>query len=448
MVAAVDAGGRGRHRRAGGGLALTDAALTPARSQPARGGLRGARVAVIAYFALLGIANGVWLARIPAIKQDLHLTDGVLGLALLSGPVGAVAAMLIASRVVHRVGSRRSTMIAGILAALLPVALGLAPSLAALMVALAAFGLAAGMLDASMNSQAVLVERGVGRPLMASFHACYSFGGMAGALLGGLFAAVGIGPAANFAALGVPLACAAILAGRWLVADSGGNTADPAPAERRAAGDQPPVAGLEVVAAAARRLLRSWPPALLLMALLATCSLLCEGAAGGWTAVYLHDNVGVSAGLAAIGYAGFSLAMAVGRLSGDRLNARFGASVLMRCCAVIAAAGLGLGLLTGDAAGALVGFTMFGAGLSCTFPLLLSAAGNVDPARPTHGIARVAGFGYAGDVGGPVIIGGLASALGLRLALLVPVALAAVMAAGAGVTRAGTTVESRGAAGG
>ncbi len=441
MVAALDAGNRGRHCRAGrglGGLTLTDATLD-ARSLPARRELRRARLAVLAYFAALGLANGGWLARIPAVKQSLHLSDGLLGLALLSAPLGLVIVVLFASRVVHRLGSRRPTMMAGTCAAVLPIPLGLAPNLATLMVALFAFGLAGGLMDVAMNSQAVLVERRAGRPLMTSFHACFSFGALAGALLGGLFAWAGIVPAVNFAAVGVPLACVVALAGRWLVADSGGNGAEYATAARPAAAA--PAAGSSGPAGP----LRSWTPALIVMALLALCSLLGEGSADGWSAVYLHDSLGTSAALATLGYAGFSVAMALGRLSGDRLNIRFGATALMRCCGLVAAAGLALGLASDDPAGAIAGFTAFGAGLSCTFPLLVSAAGNTDPDRPARGIARVAGAGYAGTLAGPPIIGGLASAIGLRWALVLPLALALVIAVGGGVAGAGAWVTTRGA---
>jgi MFS family permease len=436
VVASVDAGDRGRHRRAGGGLALTDATVeVPGWS--ARREVRRARLAVLAYFAALGLANGGWLARIPTVKQNLDLSDGVLGLALLSAPLGLVVMVLFASRVVHRFGSRRPTRIAGTCVAVLPIALGLAPDLATLMVALFTFGLASGMVDVAMNSQAVLVERRAGRPLMTSFHACFSFGGLAGALLGGLFAWAGIVPVVNFATVGVPLACVVTLVGRWLVADSGGNEVDSATAVRPAA------AASAAPKAAPAGPLRSWTPALLLMALLALCSLLGEGSAEGWSAVYLHDNLGTSAALATLGYAGFSTAMALGRLSGDRLNVRFGATTLMRCCGLIAAAGLGLALASDDTAGAIVGFTAFGAGLSCTFPLLVSAAGNIDPGRPAHGIARVAGAGYAGALAGPPIIGGLASAVGLRWALVLPLALALVITVGGGVTGAGARLAAR-----
>jgi MFS family permease len=173
------------------------------------------------------------------------------------------------------------------------------------------------------------------------------------------------------------------------------------------------------------------------MALLAVCSLLSEGAADGWSAVYLRDDLATSAGLAALAYAGFSVAMAFGRLSGDRLAARFGPAVLMRCCGLVAAAGLTLALLSGSAAGAIAGFAIFGAGLSCTFPLLLSAAGNANPDQPSYGIARVAGLGYVGMLGGPVLIGGLASSLGLERALAVPILLALIVVAGAGVVSPG-----------
>ena len=380
---------------------------------------------MLVYFALLGLANGAWLARIPAIKQSLQLTDGVLGLALLSSPAGLVVIVLIASRIVHRVSSRRATMVGGICSALLPIALGLAPSLPALMAALFAFGLAAGMLDVSMNSQAVLVERAAGRPLMTSFHACYSFGGLAGALLGGLFATAGISPALNFVTVGVPLVCAAALAGRWLVGDSDRNGATPAAATARAAAGRGP------------QFLRSWTPVLLITAVLAACSLLGEGSAEGWSAVFLHDNLGTSAGLATLGYAGFSLAMAFGRLAGDRLNARFGAAAVMRGCGLLAAAGMCLSLLVHQPAAVILGFTAFGAGLSCTFPLLVSAAGGVDPDHPASGIAKVAGAGYAGLLVGPPVIGGLASVAGLRWALVLPLALALAIAAGAGVAGTG-----------
>jgi MFS family permease len=416
--------------------------------------LQRARIAVVAYFVVLGVANGVWLARIPAVKQGLHLSDGALGLALLAAPAGLVVAAPIASRIAHRAGSRRLTLVAGLLVILGLLALGLASSRAALMAALFGFGLSSGLLDVGMNSQAVLVERAAGRPLMTSFHACFSIGGLAGALLGGAFAWAGVGLLVNFTTASIPLACGAALAGRWLLPDQDGNGADPAsvppPADRaRADPDRadrtepdrtepdlakpaPAAPELAKPAPAARSFL---VPPLLLMALLATCALLGEGAADGWSAVYLRDDLGAPAGLAALAYAGFCVAMAAGRLTGDRLAARFGPVTVLRCSGLTAAVGLTCALVAGHAAGAIAGFAIFGAGLSCTFPLLLSAAGRADPARPARGIATVAGLGYVGMLAGPVLIGGLAGAFSLTTALTIPILLALAICAGAGLAR-------------
>ncbi|HUA30694.1 MAG TPA: MFS transporter [Streptosporangiaceae bacterium] len=399
-------------------------------------------MAGLAYFAVMGLADGVWLARIPAVKQHLGLSDGQLGVALLASPVGLVLVAAIADRLIRRFGSARLTVAGGIVMPLLPVAFGLAGSTVALMAALFAYGAAGGLLDVSMNAQAVRVERGYGRPLINSFHACYSFGGLLGALFGGLFAWAGVGPAVTFAAAGAPLAALAVVARPGLLRGPESGTSDgtdPARAGggrdgvgRDAVGNRVGGDGRGRAGVRGRRRPggRGVSLRIVVLGLLALCSLLGEGAAGGWSAVYLRDNMSTSAAFAALGYAAFSVTMAAGRLYGDRLTARFGPARLVTGCGLVAAAGLALALAWATPAAGLIGFGLFGAGLSSTFPQLLSTAGNVETGRSESGIARVAGAGYLGLLAGPVIIGGCASLIGLRLALGIPVLLALCLAAG------------------
>ena len=283
-----------------------------------------------------------------------------------------------------------------------------------------------------MNAQAVYVERGFGRPLMTSFHACYSFGALAGGLIGGVFAWAQIVPAVNFAVVGVPVACLAVVFGRWLLPDeSEAQASDPAGAysAQGAADGRPDSRRRSAVQ-------RSWRAALTsplaLLGILALCSLLGEGAADGWSAVYLRDNLGTSEWFAALGFAAFSVAMAVGRLAGDRLAGRFGPAALVRGGGLIATVGMVGALLSPVPAGTIVGFALNGAGLSCIFPQLLSAAGSVTPGRTASGIAAVAGMGYVGLLSGPVLIGGLASVAGLTVALGLPAVLALGIGVGAG----------------
>jgi MFS family permease len=387
---------------------------------------------VLAFFALLGITNGDWLARIPALAHGLHLSNGMLGLVLLAAPAGSFAVAPVAGALVDRIGSRVPVIMGGFAVALLPISFGLAPGQVVLMAAMFAFGVVAGLLDVSMNAQAVQLQQAVGRQLMTSFHACYSFGALGGGLVGGAFAWRNVGTAADFTAVAIPLAVLAALSGRFLLPRGARGVRGALSARGTPASTRPErSAKAEARATASRGLGRRISP-LVVLSLLALCSLLGEGAADGWSAVYLRDNLGTSAGFAAMGYAAFALTMAAGRLAGDRLADRFGPVALLRAGGVLAAAGIVLVLLTAAPAGALVGFAVYGAGLSCTFPQMLAVAGVIRPDRPGSAIGRVAGTGYAGLLTGPVLIGGLASLAGLSAALGLPALLALGIAVGAG----------------
>lgn len=390
-----------------------------------------------AYFGVLGLATGDWLARIPAIKHSLGLSDGKLGIALLAASAGQVVVAMLAGRIVHRIGSRLPIVVGGCCVPALPVTFGIVPNQAAFMACLFSFGFAGGLLDVAMNAQAVYTERGFGRPLMTSFHAWYSFGALAGGLLGGAFAWAQIRPSVNFAVVGAPVAGLALIAGRWLLPDESGVQA---PARDQAPAAQPVRPTQRDPLPGARRqpaVRRSWRAAitspLAVLGVLSLCSLLGEGAADGWSAVYLRDNLGTSAWFAAFGFAAFSVTMATGRLAGDHLALRFGPAALVRGGGLLAAIGMAGALVSPTPAGTIAGFALYGAGLSCIFPQMLSAAGSVLPGRTASGIAAVAGMGYVGLLSGPVLIGGLASLAGLTVALGLPALLALGIAAGAGV---------------
>ena len=156
--------------------------------------------------------------------------------------------------------------------------------------------------------------------------------------------------------------------------------------------------------------------------------MIAEGAAGSWGGVYLHQVMRASHWFAMAVFAAFSLAMAVGRLAGDRLASRYGPARLVRGGGLLAAAGLAGALAGHRPALAVLGFAVCGGGLSCTVPQLLSVASRIDPARSGGCIARVAGLGYLGLVGGPVLIGGCASLAGLPTALCIPVLLGVCVA--------------------
>ena len=367
------------------------------------------------YFFVLGAATATWAARLPAIKAALHLSDARLGLVLFAVPAGSVLTLPASGRIADRFGAARVTRIAGAVtpAALIPIGLGPATGrLAVLVAALACYGAVAGLLDVSMNACGATLEMAYGRPILSSLHAGYSIAGLAGAGIGGLSAWLGLGLLPTFAATAVVLIAGGLLAGPRMVIPSAPPRAEsPQDAPRRSPGQ------ISVVI---------W-----ILGLLALCGQVGEGSAGDWSAVYLHADLGTSAGLAVAGLAAFSVTMAAGRMAGDRLAARFGPVRLVRVSGLVAGLGLAAGLLIGTPAAAVAGFALLGAGLAGIFPQIVSSAVRLDPSRAGRNIGRIAAVAYSGLLGGPVVIGAAASGVGLRDALFIPAALAVLVAAAA-----------------
>ena len=375
--------------------------------------LRVARLAVLAVFFANGIVIGTWVVRIPAVQQRLGLGEGLLGVALLGAAVGALAAMPVVGALVSRFGSRR---VVGATALLLVLSLALpalAPSLLFLVPALVLLGAANGGLDVAMNAQAVAVEKGYGGPIMSSFHAAWSFGGLAGAALGGLLASRGVGPLPHFSAVAVLAAIAFALTYNALLPSHADASEGGAPAFARPT------------------------RALFGLGIISFCVLLGEGAMGDWSAVYLDNTLRTGPGFAAAGYAAFSVSMAFGRLFGDRFTERLGPATLVRSCGAIAAVGLGIALAVGQPLVALVGFACAGAGFSIVFPTALSAAGRAQSMAAGPAIAAVSTAAYTGFLVGPPSIGFLAELTGLGYALYLVVALSIAIAISAGAVNTG-----------
>jgi MFS family permease len=350
------------------------------------------RLAVSTLFLVNGAVLASWLPHIPAVKARLTSGDGQLGLVLLAMAAGAVVALPAAGRMVGQVGSRLVSSAAAValcLAMPLPV---LSPSLPALVASLAVLGACNSMLDVAMNAQAVAVEQRLRRPIMSSFHALFSLGGVVGALLAGATMALGLSDLAHVVGAALVALAAVVVALPGLVSVSPA-AARPAPTLAR------PQRGL------------------LGLGLLALLGLLAEGAMADWSAVYLRDTLDASPAVAAVGFAAFSLAMTAGRFAGDALVARRGPRSVLRVSSAVAAAGLAAALLAAHPAAGILGCAVVGLGIANVIPVLFSAAARVPGVEPARGLAAVATTGYLGFLAGPPLIGVVAEAAGLAVGL-------------------------------
>jgi MFS family permease len=368
------------------------------------GTLRRQRIALSAIFTVHGFLYASWAVRVPAIKQQTGASPAALGLALLGLSAGAVATMLISGRLVRRFGSRKVTVPAcGVLSLtlLLP---PLAHSALTLGAALLIFGAAYGCLNVAMNSVAIELVEALRRPVMPGFHAAWSFGGLAGATLGGLLAPH-LSPLRHLALATLVGVLVSVAAGRVLLAPMSepAGAALPGPMSDEGATREGDTSKRPQVSSSIRTVG--------VLGLIALCAAYCEGAIGDWGALHLKQDLGASAGLAAAGYAVFALAEASGRLSGTALLERHGRTRVLVTGALIACGGMLLAALAPDVWLALAGFAATGLGLANLFPVAVARAGLL---AGSSGVALTSTLGYGGFLLGPPVIGFLASDFGLR----------------------------------
>ncbi len=378
------------------------------------------RAATSVCFFVNGALVGTWVAQIPFVQDRFDVSKTTIGVVLLFMAGGAFVAMPLTGHVLERRPSASVLRLASLAyppLLLLPLAVSGPVWLAA---ALVVFGAGNGAMDVSMTAHGVAVERSLARPIMSSLHACWSFGGLGGAGAVAAAVALGVDPRVEGALAAIVLWGVVAAATTRL-----GAASVHAAEEERAAG----------LALPSR--------AVMLIGLLCFLVMTTEGAVADWAGIYL-TGTGASHALSATGFAGFSLGMALARLGGDGLVARYSRARVLVGGATLAAASLAVLLATGEALVAVPGLVLLGVGVANAVPLLFSAAGRVPPSGPS--LAAVFTIGYLGFILGPPVIGVLADATSLTAALaLVCGALVLVAAFGGRAVRApGDTTGTRG----
>lgn len=360
----------------------------PALAAPAT--LPAARLGATAAFFVTGAVFATWAARIPAVQERLGLAPASLGVAFAALNAGAVLGLPAGAALVARAGSRTALRIGFAVFPLALAAVAAAPSLTWLLPALVVMAAGNSVVDVGLNAQGVELERRADRSLLSGLHAGHSFGVLAGGLAGTAAAAADLDVRVH---LGLG-ALAGLLAGQ---AATRPLVSDRATGARRAWG---------------------WPGRRLLgLGGLAFLAFLAEGSANDWSAVHLRTERGAGPGLAAAAFTAFALALAAGRLAGDRLIGRWGRRRVVRSGGVVGTAGAGLFLTLPGAGAALAGWAVLGLGLAVLAPALLGAAANAGRGSPSSAIAAVTTAGYLGAFAGPAVIGALAARAGLTAAL-------------------------------
>jgi predicted MFS family arabinose efflux permease len=362
----------------------------------------------IAFF-IAGLGIAAWAPLVPYAKARAGLDEGTLGLLLLCLGVGSILAMPVAGILSTRFGCRRVT--AGgtlLICAALPL-LATVSSIPALIAALFMFGAGLGTVDSTVNLQAVIVERASGKNMMSGFHGLFSLGGIVGAA--GVSGLLGLG----ISPLGATLVVIALL--------------------------------LIALAKAVPHLLpygseRSGPafavPHGIVLFIGGMCFIvfLAEGAALDWSAVFLTQERGIDTAYAGLGYAAFALTMTAGRLTGDKIVRRLGATRVIVFGGLTAASGLFLTTFAPSWEAALVGYALLGAGCSNIVPVLYTAVGKQTVMPESIAVPAITTLGYAGILAGPAVIGFVAHGSSLSFAFALMAVLLVAVAIGGKVLKA------------
>ena len=362
--------------------------------------LRRARIAVTITFIINGFSAGSFVARIPDFKRILDISNATLGLSLLFISAGVFLALKPAGKYSAKYGSQPIIFFSTIAIALSYLLLGALFSLTWFWITLFIFGFVLATQDVSMNAHAVVVEQRAGRRLMSVFHAMFSVGTLFGGILGGVFSQLEITPLTQGSSLALLYIVAALLVRPLFL---------PASADTHHFGDEKRA---------------KHPPIFAILGLFGLFAALSEGAAGDWGGVLARETFGASPFISTLPYIVFCTAMIIGRLSGDYLAHRFGASKVIAAGGVIAGTGLSAGLLIGGIPVIMVAWFLLGIGLSVVIPLMFSAAGTIALTKysgviaPSEAVAKVSGVSYFGFVIGPPLIGFIADAFELRWTLM------------------------------
>lgn len=371
-----------------------------------------ARIAITVAFIINGSIAGTFYSRIADIKEHLKISNSLLGLALFTVSIGVLVGLTFSGKQSAKRGSAPVTFYAtyALGAALLLV--GAANSYATLCLTFLILGACLATQDVAMNSHAIVLEHEADKRYMSTFHAMFSLGALGSGVIGAWFSQHNISLSKHAAFIAMLLFLSNFLVRNWFL-----------PASL----DQHSFEGKKKV---------KRPKLFLIVGLLGLCAAIGEGSAGDWGAILARDTFDATPFVSTLPYICFSASMVIGRLFGDRLAHKFGPIKLIVGGGLIAGVGLGSGLLIGGVGGVIFGWLAAGTGLSIVIPMLFSQAGEIAKTRfegqfaASEGVAMVSGIAYFGFLVGPPTLGFLGDAIGLRWAMLVPAALALVMALG------------------
>jgi MFS family permease len=354
------------------------------------------RLSIGILFFLCGLNFATWATRIPDFKYYLKLSDAQLGGVLMGLPLGSLVSLPIAGWLISKFNSRVICIVAVFLYIVIIPVIGFSNSSISLFTCLFFFGMAGDILNIAMNTQVVALEAKMNKIIMSSFHAVFSIGLMIGSMIGGILAKNGYSFQSHFDIIAAVNVVSIPFFYPSLIKN-----------EKK-----------EEQEAKSKSSFLNLGSYLFVLALVAFCGMLCEGAMADWITLYFKENVTTINYPSTIGFSAFAMAMVVGRFLGDYISQKFGVKNVLIGNGLLVSIGMFLTLMMSQVEFKIFGCFLTGLGISTIVPLIYSQAGNQKRIEPAIAIAGVSTIAYIGFLIGPVLIGFLADFFELQKALI------------------------------
>jgi Major Facilitator Superfamily len=380
---------------------------------------RRALQALAVQFFVNGAVWATLVSRLPAVRDRVGITVGVLGAVLMIGNLSSLAGSFFTARLLAKVSSRWVMVIGGgFYVAALPV-VGVSRSPVVLIGALVVLMWFDVFIDVAMNYQASVVSARREMPVMNRLAGLWSLGTVSGGLVSLGVAQADTDPAVHFSAASLVLLVAlAVVSSRLLPVD------EPHPEQ--------------VVKSPRSRNGLRFAAATIALGFASAMAVTLDVTSSDWATFRLTDDLGGSPGTAVAAFVAFTAGMTSGRLGGDAVLVRVGSVRLTQLGAATCGIGLGLATLLAARWIALVGFTIAGLGASVLAPQLADTAARA-PGPVGSGFKTLFVGHRAAAFVVPFVIGNLANSnrfsVGTAMAIVgIPTAAALVVTARTAIT--------------
>ncbi len=356
-------------------------------------------------FATSSLLFGIWVASIPGVKERLGFTDGSLGLSLLLSPLGAITGMILSARVFSKIAVGRWMFTGYSILCFIMVLLINSINRPMFWACLYCFGIFGFLNGVSANATVNMMEKKYNKLFMSTCHGMYSLGGAVSAGIAALLFVLHIPSRWQIVFVAFAIILVLLSNKKYLLANK------------------------DIIHSRSAFKLPSF--SILGISFICMVSFMAEGCVADWSAIYFKEILLAPKAMISLGYAGFSVAMTVGRFNGDMLITKLGSKTVVVSGALLSATGFLVVVTTTAVIIAIVGYIMIGLGCCCIVPVLFRASANIPGVSTLEGFAMVTTGGLIGFLTGPSVIGFISEKANLSkgLSLLILMGLLSAYAA-------------------